>query len=152
MLITGIIIGLLITLLALRLMLPRQMITVNESKHDFDKTVEMIENLAGEHKWSMPNQYDLQQTMAKHGYQVDKVKVFSICKPDIASRILTGDKDRYVSAMMPCRVAVYETSDGKTYISRLNASLFSNMLGGNVKSVMKEAGESSEELLKSILK
>lgn len=29
-----------------------------------------------------------------------------------------------ISAMMPCRVAVYEKADGKTYISRINPGLF----------------------------
>ena len=68
-----------------------------------------------ENQWAMPHHYDLQATMQKHGFTVKPVKVFSICKPDIAVRILDNDTDKHVSAMMPCRVAVYEKSDGKKY-------------------------------------
>jgi uncharacterized protein (DUF302 family) len=88
--------------------------------------------------------------MAKHGFTVKPVKVFSICKPDIAIRILGSDTDRHIAAMMPCRVAIFEKSNGKTYVARMNAGLLSKLLGSNVKAVMGEAGQDSEKIIEPL--
>ncbi len=147
MFLTGLITGVILTVLIALFLAPKMMFTVSESKYDFDKTTEMIIESTKENQWAMPHHYDLQATMDKHGFSVKPVKVFSICKPDIAVRILDSDPDKHVSAMMPCRVAIYEKSDGKTYVARMNAGLLSKLLGGNVKAVMGEAGNDSEKIL-----
>lgn len=150
MFITGFISGLIITVLIAAYLIPKFMFTVSESKYDFDKTVEVLTQSVDENKWSMPHQYDLQQTMAKHGFDVLPVKVLSICKPDVAVRILNNDEDRHISAMMPCRVAIYKKSDGKVYISRMNAGFFAKLMGGKASAVMGDAGSGSEDIIKSV--
>lgn len=152
MFITGIITGIIISFAAVVLLAPKMMFTVSESQYDFAKTKELIEKQTAENKWSMPHQYDLQATMSKNGFSVRPVTVFSICKPDIAVRILDNDTNRHISAMMPCRIAIYEKADGKTYIARMNAGLMSKLLGSEVKAVMGEAGEDSEKILAPIIK
>ena len=42
----------------------------------------------------------------------------------------------FLSVMMPCSIGVYEKSDGKTYISTMNAGLLGRMFGGVVAEVM----------------
>ncbi len=150
MFLTGLISGLILAIFIALLLAPKMMFTVSESKYDFEKTAELIIESTKENQWSMPHQYDLQATMDKHGLSVKPVKVFSICKPDIAYRILGSDSDRHVSAMMPCRVAIYEKSNGKTYVARMNAGLLSKLLGGNVKAVMGDAGDDSEKILEPL--
>ncbi|MBL7966888.1 MAG: DUF302 domain-containing protein [Prolixibacteraceae bacterium] len=152
MFLAGIFSGLIIIGLFMAVVLPRMLFTVSESKYDFDKTVEMITEQAQASKWNMPHQYDLQQTMAKHNFEVQPVKVFSLCKPDIAIRILGSDPDRHLSVMMPCRISVYQKADGKTYISRMNAGLFARLIGGKASGAMQDAGEGIEVLLKSLVK
>lgn len=150
MFISGLILGILLTVLLLAYIFPKMMFTVSESKYDFDQTVEVLSQSVSDNKWSMPHQYDLQQTMAKHGFEVLPVKVLSICKPDVAVRILNNDIDRHISAMMPCRVAIYKKADGKTYVSRMNAGLFAKLMGGKASAVMGDAGTGSEEIIKSV--
>lgn len=130
----------------------RIMFSVNESKFDFVRTVEALTESTKNNDWKMPHEYDLQQIMTNNGFTVRPVKVFSICKPDIAVRILGNDKHRAVSAMMPCRIAIYEKADGKAYISRINPVLFARLLGGKAGAIMGEAGEGSERILKSVIK
>ena len=150
MFLTGLITGIALTILLIVLAAPRMMFHVSESNYDFEQTTAMIEESIRDNQWSMPYQYDLQATMAKHGFTVKPVKVFSICKPDIAIRILGNDQDRHISAMMPCRVAIYEKNNGKTYVARMNAGLLSKLLGNNVKAVMGEAGQDSEKIIKPV--
>jgi uncharacterized protein (DUF302 family) len=52
--------------------------------------------------------------------------------------------------MMPCRVAIFEKSNGKTYVARMNAGLLSKLLGSNVKAVMGEAGQDSEKIIEPL--
>lgn len=152
MFLAGIFSGLILIGLFMSIVLPRMLFTVSESKYGFDQTVELITEAAQANKWNMPHQYDLQQTMAKNGFEVDSVKVFSVCKPDIAVRILGSDSDRHLSVLMPCRISVYQKKDGKIYISRMNAGLFARLIGGKASGAMHDAGEGVEQILKSILK
>ncbi len=151
MFILGLIVGIALTVIMAVVILPKQMFLVDESNFSFDETVQVIEKSVSEYKWSMPNQYDLQATMKKHGFDVRPVKVFSICKPSLANQILGGNEERFVSALMPCRVAVYEAKDGKVYVSRMNAGLVSSVLGKKIKKVMAEAGNENEAILASVI-
>ncbi|MFV0379061.1 MAG: DUF302 domain-containing protein [Mangrovibacterium sp.] len=151
MFIAGVISGILISFGLIILLAPKLMFTESESKFDFATTKDMIEKATPEHQWSMPHQYDLQTTMLKHGFKVDPVTVYSVCKPDIAVKVLDGDAHRHISAMMPCRIAVYEKTDGKTYIARMNTNLLARLLGREVNAVMGEAGKGAENILESII-
>jgi len=53
--------------------------------------------------------------------------------------------------MMPCRIAVYEKSDGSTYISRMNAEMFAAMLGGLAAEVMTEAFRETEVMVAELV-
>lgn len=152
MFLAGVISGILISLVLVFALAPKLMFIESESNYDFATTKAMIEKATPEQKWSMPHQYDLQATMDKHGYQVKPVTVFSVCKPDIAVRILGDDSHRHISSMMPCRIAIYEKADGKTYIARMNATLLARLLGSQVNAVMGEAGDGAENILEPILK
>lgn len=151
MFLTGLITGIVFTIVVIILLMPKQMFVVNESNLGFEETIAAIEHSAKEHKWSMPHQYDLQATMKKHGFEVNPVKVFSLCKPEHAYKILSSDDERLVAALMPCRIAVYE-KEGKTYVSMLNSGLFSKFMGKKVKTVMGAASEENAQILLPVIK
>lgn len=151
MLVLGIILGVLLTLILVVLVLPNRMFIELESKYSFDQTITELEKSAIENKWSIPHKYDLQATLHGKGYNVAPVHVFSLCKPEHAYEILNKNKERLVSSLMPCRVAVYE-KNGKTYISMLNSGLFSKFMGKNVRKVMGEASAENQKILKPISK
>lgn len=129
-----------------------QMFLVSESKYGFSETVDIIESVSKEKGWTVSHIYNLQATMEKNGYQVKPVTVFSLCKPQIAYQVLSSDNERPVAAMMPCRVAVYETKEGKTLISRMNAGMFTSMLSGVSREAMTQASQENEIILKSVIK
>ena len=152
MFVTGIAIGIILSLTLILGLAHKLLFTVSESKFDFIKTKETIEQAASENKWSMPHQYDLQGIMTKNGFSVNPATVFSICKPDLAALILENDNDQHIAALMPCRIAIYEKGNGKTYISRMNVSLFSKLLGNRAKAIMGDAGDGSEKIVAQITK
>ncbi|NQU85415.1 MAG: DUF302 domain-containing protein [Mariniphaga sp.] len=152
MFLAGLISGVIITIIAIIVILPGKMFLVNESNLGFEETAEKIVEQTAANNWSMPHQYDLQETMKKNGFDVLPVKVFSMCQPQHANNVLQSDEEKLVSAIMPCRVAVYETKDGKTYISRLNAGLFSKFLGKKIKNIMGEVVVENEQILEPLIK
>lgn len=152
MFLLGLISGVVITVLLLGILISKKMFIVNESLLGFDATVEAVAENISKNKWSMPHQYDLQETMKKNGFEVLPVKIFSMCQPQHASQILSSNENRYVSALMPCRVSVYTKTDGKTYISRLNAGLFSKLMAQNIRGIMTRVFAENEEILRPIIK
>lgn len=147
----GLMAGVVISVLAIVVILPKQMFVVHESKLHFNETIEAIAESAKENKWSIPYTYDLQATMKKNGFEVAPIKVLSLCKPEHANQILSGGDERLAAAMMPCRIAVYE-KEGKTFISMLNSGLFSKLMGEKIKTVMTAAANENSLILAPIIK
>lgn len=125
---------------------------VDESKYSFDETSDRLEALAKEGGWTISHIYNLQATMEKNGYSVQPLLVYSLCKPSIAHKILGSDNERPTSVMMPCRVSIYMTSDGKTHISRMKASAVSSMLSGVSKEAMVLASDENEKMIEQLVK
>ncbi len=153
--ITGIIIGLITggvaTLLIIFFSMPSLMLKENKSKHDFQTTIEEIEKSVEAAGWKVPHVNDLQATMKKFGKDVRQVKVYEICQPDHAYKILSQDDERIASAFMPCRVAVYEKSDGSVYLSRMNSGLMSRPMKSIIRNTMNDAARETEDILASII-
>lgn len=147
----GIIIGMVAVFIFIYYQSSSMMIWENRSRYGFDQTVEKLTRSVEEAQWKMPAVHDLQETMKKNGYDVRRVKVFEICQPAIAQQILSKDAERLVSSLMPCRIAVYEKSDGQVYISRINSGLIGKLMKGVIPKVMKEATDGVENILNEIV-
>jgi len=131
---------------------PSLMMHEQASPYDFETTAHRFETAVDETTgWKILGEYDLQAKMETHGYQVDRAAVYEICAPEYASNILSGDDERIVTPMMPCRVSVYEKSDGTTYVGRMNADLFSRVFGGTIRRTMSKAYRDSEGIIESTL-
>ncbi len=151
-LVVGVVAGVLLTSLFAYRSAPGMMLKEAESKYDFEESVEVFEQTAMDMGWKIPTVHDMAETMDKNGYNVNSMKVFELCHPDHAYEILKLDEERIVSNMMPCRVSIYEKSDGKTYVSWMNTSMMGNMMGGVVAEVMGVASADSEKMIASIKK
>ena len=122
----------------------------NRSKYGFEETINQLTELVPENEWKIIQILDLQETMRKNGKDVLPVKVVEMCKPDYAYKLLSDDSLRIYANMMPCRVSVYEKSDGNTYISRMNSAMFAEQIGGVMQDVMSKAFEDVEKIIRKI--
>lgn len=122
----------------------------NRSRFGFEETINKLTELVPKNEWKIIQMLDLQETMRKNGKDVLPVKVVEMCKPDYAYQLLSEDLQRIYSNMMPCRVSVYEKSDGKIYISRMNSAMFAEQIGGVMQDVMSKAFDDVEKMLKKI--
>lgn len=128
-----------------------QLFIESQSKFGFSETVEKMVQSVTEAGWKVVATHDLQQTLQKNGVDVLPVTVLSICHPKHSGKLLKTDTERFISPMMPCRVSVYEKSNGVTYISRLNALSLTPLLEGSSGEVMKESFLDVENMIKGLI-
>jgi uncharacterized protein (DUF302 family) len=127
------------------------MLLESPSRYNFEDTIEKLNLAVIESGWKMPATHDLQNTIRNFGKEILPIKVVEICHPKHSSRLLELDNERIVSTFMPCRISVYEKSDGKVYISRINATLLSASFGGIVEEVMSLANNEMEQMIKPLI-
>ena len=149
----GLILGIALTGFIIAFSMPRMMLTVHESRLGFDETVAAIENSAVEQGWKVPKIYDIQESLVDAGHtEMGRLKILSLCQLDHSYEILKEDSRKKVSAIMPCRLGVYETKGGKVYVAGLNVGLMSKMFGGVIEDVMGDVAKEEKEMLKDVLK
>ncbi|MEI6852332.1 MAG: DUF302 domain-containing protein [Bacteroidota bacterium] len=132
-------------------MKPEELFFESESPFDFETSVEKLTETINEAGWKTPAIHDLQQTMRNFGKDVMAVKVFEICHPKHSSRILELNDERVVSALMPCRISVYEKTNGITYFSRINSALIAGSIGGIIAEVMNDATHDVEIIIQKTI-
>lgn len=124
----------------------------NESIYGFNDTVEKLSESIVSNGWKVTHVHDLHETLKKNNFDVLPVKVLEVCRPDYSVKLLRNDSERIYSSLMPCRLSVYETSDGKTKISRMNSGVLAAQIGGIVEEVMSVAFSDMENILKQYIK
>jgi uncharacterized protein (DUF302 family) len=129
----------------------KAMMLESQSVYDFASTVDKLSARITESGWKIPATHDLQNIIKNFGKDILPIKVIETCHPKHSSRLLELDKERIVSTFMPCRISVYEKSNGKTYISRINAALLSSTFGGLIEEVMTAANDDMEEIIKPLI-
>jgi uncharacterized protein (DUF302 family) len=127
-----------------------KMLLESISRFDFQSTLEKLNAAVADSGWKTPAVHDLQNTIKNFGKEILPIKVLEICHPKHSSRLLELDNERLVSTFMPCRISVYEKSDGKVYVSRINAALLSKSFGGIIEEVMTLANKEMEEMIKTV--
>jgi uncharacterized protein (DUF302 family) len=128
-----------------------QIIIEQVSPFNVDSTVEKLIAAATQKSWQNPAVHDLQQSLAKSGKSVLPVKVVEICKPEYSGKMLEKNEERIVSVMMPCRISVYEKTDGKTYVTLLNMTAMSAGYSAIAVDAIKGATDESFEIVKSVI-
>ncbi len=131
---------------------PSLMMMEDESKYTFDKTVEQFEAEVKAANWKVAGIHDMQKVLEGFGHNVRAVKIYELCSSKYSAVILEKDDERIVSPLMPCRVAIYEKSNGKTYITRMNSTLMAKPFGGLIDEVMQKAAGETEVFITKLLK
>ncbi|MDH6357018.1 DUF302 domain-containing protein [Parabacteroides sp. PF5-9] len=123
----------------------------NVSRYSFDETFEKLsEKILSIGNWKIQHIHDMQETLRKNGKEVLPIKVIELCSPKYSGRILERDAERLYSSLLPCRISIYQTSDGVTHISRMNSAAMAAQIGGLVEEVMSEAFAEIEKTITEI--
>ena len=122
-----------------------------ESPLGFEETLERLEANAKDLGWKVPGKWkvDFQRNLMKvTDTDIGPNRVLKMCEPFAAAKLLVKDEYKMLTAMMPCTIAVYVKSDGKTYISMMNLEAMGMMYGGDVKTMSDALAPQMEAMLK----
>jgi uncharacterized protein (DUF302 family) len=117
----------------------------------FEETLERLEENAREMGWKVPGKWkvDFQQNLMRvTDTDIGPNRVLKMCEPFAAAKLLVKDEYKQLTAMMPCTIAVYVKSDGKTYIAMMNLDAMGQMYGGDVLEMTQELAPQMEQMLK----
>jgi len=102
--------------------------------------------------WSILGVTNMAGILSERGFTLHPVLVFDACSGRHSFALLSRDETRFVSSMIPCRVAIYQTSTGKVIISRMNAVAMAGMIGGPAEAVIRTSGEEMERIIAATLR
>ena len=128
-----------------------QMILEHQSRYNFDETVSRLKDNVNEAGWSVVGEFDYREILGARGYDIRNIKILAICSGKYSAEILSLDDERMVSPLMPCRVAVYEKSDGNTYIARLNSGEVAQPFGGVIAETMMAVALDTEAIVQDLI-
>ena len=128
-----------------------QMLIERQSPLGFEETLERLEVNAKAQGWKVPSKWkvDFQRNLKNvTGTDIGPNRVLKMCEPEAAAKLLVKDEYKQLTAMMPCTIAVYVKSDGKTYISMMNLEAMGAMYGGDVAEMSDALAPQMEAMLK----
>jgi len=147
----GVIVGVVVTGIALWMLMPKLMIFTQKSNLDYDSTLTALQEEAKKVGWNAPHVYDMKKSFEKGGAtDVARMHVISLGNSKHAYAIVKNDADKNILAMMPFRLGVFEDKKGDVYFSGANMGIMSKMFGGNVDRVMGASAKELETAFKSI--
>ena len=113
------------------------MVQEHRSASSIADTVARLKEVAEKDGWKFLGERKLHESIKQFaGIDVRPVHIVDLCQAAHAGKILAEDDARRVSVFMPCTIAVYEKTDGGTYVAATNASLLGRAFGGGVAEVM----------------
>ncbi len=124
-------------------------VIVVESANDFARTVKIFKEEIKNAGWSVLNANNMSGVLSSKGHTLHPVMIIDVCSGKYSAKILAKDEYRPVSAFMPCRVSIYQTSDGNVFLSRMNTGAFGSMMPEEVAEIMSK---SDSEISKIITK
>lgn len=123
----------------------------NETLSPFglDETVARIQRNVQETKgWPLVGLRSPSNSIRSEGAFVPNVVLVETCNTEYSKPILKEDETRILSILMPCKISVYEKSDGKVYIGTMNAGMLGWMFGPTVGKTMMKVAADQKRFLK----
>jgi len=120
-----------------------------QSKLGFEETVTTLGNNAKATKGWLVRKPSCSLPQPKDN---TKIAAMKLCHAKYASDLLNSESSRKISAMIPCTFAVYQKSDGKTYVARMNISLLGSILGGSSAKIFpSKVNPDQEKMLEGVV-
>ncbi|MDP2367736.1 MAG: DUF302 domain-containing protein [Rhodoferax sp.] len=102
-------------------MKPPSMFLEDTSPKALVSTVDAFKEAVKAGGWSILGVTNMAGILSERGFTLHPVLVFDACSGKYSSELLARDETRFVASMIPCRVAIYQTSTGKATMKRLQS-------------------------------
>lgn len=130
----------------------QQTVYEKESRLGFQETVNTLKEKAAEQGWAIPAEHDMQAILKKRDKDVLPSTILVLCNAEFAYALLKNDDTRKSQTMLPCRVAIYEKKDGKTYVAWSNYEKTGVKVAPKGESIFKDISDGLIEITSSVTK
>ncbi len=146
----GVWIGILLTFVFEFFVMGSMVLKVYPSRFGFDETLERLRQAIDKVNWVIVSHELLNDSLKENGVDFrHRVHLLRICRPQYVAELLR--EKRHVACLMPCTIAVYEKSDGKTEVSKINTGVMGKVIRGLAARVMGNTAAADEEkIMKSV--
>ena len=147
--ISGVVLGAVLVVVAVWQMAGSLMFEEQVSPFTVEETVARIQHniQAAGNGWALFGLRYPARPVEAEGVSILPVMAIEACSPKYSGPILKDDKKRFLSLLMPCKIAVYKKSDGKVYIGTMNAGTIGQFFGPLVAETMKHVVEDQKKFL-----
>ncbi len=124
------------------------------SPHDYEKTLDLIKKtFSNSEGWRIVNIIDQGKKIIENGGDpVGRITIIQYCHSIYASQMFKDDNRKKISVFSPKSIAVYEKSDGKTYISLMNSAIMKFISSGEMKEIVKNVSGEVGQMMAKILR
>jgi uncharacterized protein (DUF302 family) len=123
----------------------------SKSRLGFKETVAALQDAAKKRGWQVGQIVDMQEAMIKAGQKNAKpFTVLPMCKQDLAENLLKTQVEQKAMPFAPCRISVFEGTDGKVYIAKPNTEFMAQMATPVFAPLLKKFVEEEKALLANI--
>jgi uncharacterized protein (DUF302 family) len=127
------------------------MMSEKRSRLGFSETVAALQDAAKKRGWEVGQTMDMQAAMLKAGHkEAKRFTVLTMCKKDLAESLLKAQAENKAMPFAPCRMSVFEGSDGKVYIAKPNTELMAQMAASAFAPMLNKFVEEEKALLAGI--
>lgn len=128
-----------------------QMFLQTASPKSLSETVKAFKEEVAAGGWSILNVTNMAGILSEKGYTLSPILIFDVCSGKYSAQILAKDEHRFVTPLMPCRTSIYQTSQGKVIIARLNAKSMAPMLSAELAEIMTRSGGELEVIIEKTI-
>jgi uncharacterized protein (DUF302 family) len=128
------------------------MMAEKKSRLGFKETVAALQESARKHGWEVGPVVDMQDAMLKAGHKNARpFTMMALCKRDLAENLLKAQAAQRAMPFAPCRISVFEGTDGKVYIAKANTEFMAQMATPVFEPLLKRIAEEEATLLRDIV-
>ena len=128
------------------------MMAEKKSRLGFNETVAALQDSARKRGWEIGPVVDMQDAMLKAGHKNARpFTMLALCKRDLAESLLKAQAAQKAMPFAPCRVSVFEGTDGKIYIAKANTEFMAQMATPAFEPLLKRLAEEEKALLNGIV-
>lgn len=150
--IIGLLLGVIITAIALNLSTHNMMIKEIKSPYDIDKTVNtLVERINSQNGWHVVAIIDQNEAVSKSGGKpIGNFKIIQYCNGKYSSEMLSDDSRKKLGTSMPKSFAVYQKKDGQVYIATANGMIMGKLYGGETEEIIEKVSLEVENILRFV--
>ena len=137
-------------MMAQQMQMMATMYDLRKSRLGFEETVAAIKAGAEKRGWKLGEVIDMQAEMRKAGSKdARRMKVLNLCPVGANERVIKASGGK--APALPCRATVFEGSDGKINVVRLNLHTLAKGMQGDLSRVLGELAAEEDALYKGTL-